>query len=92
MGLIFYLLELLFTLLSIVIIIRALSSWIFHDPYSKYLSLLIKITEPILAPTRKLLMRYGVSQKLPVDISPMVAIVILSMLSMFVKFVSYIFR
>jgi YggT family protein len=91
-GLILFLFELLLSALSFAIFIRAISSWIFPDPYSKIMRTLIQITEPILSPTRQLLIRFGVSQKMPIDISPIVAIILLNMLSMFVKIISNIFH
>lgn len=85
MRLIFFLVYWLINLMSLAIFIRAISSWIFPDPYSKFVRTLIQITEPILAPTRKLLNRFGISQKLPIDISPIVAILILNIISRVIR-------
>ena len=86
MGLILFLLYLLLSALSLAVFLRAIGSWISPDPYSKMMRILILITEPILSPTRKLLQRIGVSQKLPVDISPLAVIILLNILSMIVSF------
>ena len=92
MWFILELISLLLKALIVAIFIRAISSWIFPDPYTKFMRTIIQITEPILAPTRKLLYRYGVSQRIPVDISPIVAFVVLDILISVVRLISNIFH
>lgn len=58
------------TILYWLILIRALLSWVNPDPFNPIVQFLIKTTEPILAPIRKILppgFRFGI------DISPIIA-------------------
>lgn len=59
-------------LLTWAIIIRAVLSWFSINPNNPALIVLHQVTEPILAPLRRLIPRMG-----PMDITPMVAIIIL---------------
>lgn len=71
------LLELVLGLLNIytwVIIIRALLSWVNPDPYNPLVRILVKITEPVLAPIRKLVPPHRLGG---LDLSPMIAILLL---------------
>ncbi len=68
--------EVLDVVLSIymwVIIIRALISWVNPDPYNPIVQLLQKMTEPVLRPLRKLVPAYRIG----VDLSPLIAILII---------------
>jgi YggT family protein len=56
-----------------VLIIRALISWVNPDPYNPIVQLLTKMTEPVLAPIRKLVPPY----KAGIDFSPLIAILII---------------
>ncbi len=58
--------------LIFIIFIRAILSWFAISPYSPIVVFLDRITEPILAPLRRIVPRLGM-----VDIAPMVAIIIL---------------
>ena len=58
---------------SILILARALLSWFSINPYNKYYRLLIRITEPVLGPIRRLIPLQGI------DISPLVAILLLDL-------------
>jgi len=63
------------TLLTILIVIRALLSWIPAVDYRHPLiGLLIRITDPILAPVRRLLPPIG-----GMDLSPLIAILLLNL-------------
>ncbi|ATW24947.1 YggT family protein [Candidatus Formimonas warabiya] len=63
-----------FEVLNWLIIIRVLLSWIRHDPYHPVIKFIYEITEPVLAPFRRLIpMRPG----MPIDFSPFLAILIL---------------
>lgn len=72
------LLEVVFTLLSWLIIVRALISWVSPDPFNPIVQFLYRATDPILAPIRKFLPALG-----PLDISPIVAFFILLFLKSF---------
>lgn len=69
-------LDLLFTILGFAIIIRALLSWIQIDPYNPLIQILYQITEPILAPLRRFIPPIGGMM----DITPIVALIILQVL------------
>lgn len=56
-----------------VIIIRALISWVNPDPYNPIVQLLHRMTEPVLRPLRKLVPPYRIG----VDLSPLIAILII---------------
>jgi YggT family protein len=62
-----------------VIIIRALISWVNPDPYNPIVQFLYKITEPVLYPLRKLMRTYSTG----IDLSPLVAILIIMFLKQF---------
>ena len=65
---------------NIAIIGRVIMSWVSprgDDPIS---SVLIQITEPLLAPIRRVLPRFGMF-----DLSPMVAVIVLYILGSFVR-------
>lgn len=62
-----------------VIIIRALISWVNPDPYNPVVQFLYKVTEPVLHPLRKLMRTYSTG----IDLSPLVAILIIMFLKQF---------
>jgi YggT family protein len=68
--------KLLCDLFSILIIIRAILSWFPINPHNPVVSVLNQVTEPILAPLRRIIPRLGM-----IDITPMVAIIILQVVS-----------
>ena len=70
----------IFQVINILIIIRVLLSWFNVSPYNQFIQLLYTITEPILAPFRNLLSTFNMG----IDISPMVAIIVLSFIRNFV--------
>ena len=62
--------DFLLTALYWLILVRALLSWVNPDPFNPIVRFLNKVTEPILAPIRKVLppaFRFGI------DISPIIA-------------------
>jgi YggT family protein len=67
--------DMLVTVLIWAIIIRAVLSWFPISPRNPALVVVLQITEPILAPLRRLVPRLGM-----LDITPMVAIVLLVVL------------
>ncbi|MBU4310845.1 YggT family protein [bacterium] len=62
------------------IVISAVISWVNPDPYNPIVQFLYRTTEPILRPIRRLIPIRGV----PIDFSPMIAIIILFFLRLFV--------
>ena len=62
-----------------IIIVRALISWVNPDPYNPIVQFLYKITEPVLYPLRKMMRTYSTG----IDLSPLVAILIIMFLKQF---------
>lgn len=59
-------------LLAFIIFLRAILSWFAISPYNPIVLFLDRITEPFLAPLRRVIPRIGM-----IDITPMVAILLL---------------
>jgi len=57
---------------ALILFLRAILSWFAISPYNPFVVFLDRITEPILAPLRRVIPRIGV-----IDITPMVAIILL---------------
>ena len=70
----------LIQLLSLAIFLRAILSWVVRDPYNPVVQFLDQITEPILQPIRQIMPRMGM-----MDLSPLVAIILLSILASLVR-------
>jgi YggT family protein len=66
----------LLQILSLAIFFRAILSWFALDPRNPLVEVLDQITEPILAPLRRIVPRLGM-----VDITPLVAIILLQVLA-----------
>ncbi|MEJ6950920.1 YggT family protein [Natronospora cellulosivora (SeqCode)] len=86
-----YIINTAFRIFYWLIIIRAVLTWIapnVHDPnWRKLLTLLYKLTEPILAPIR----RYIPMNNLAIDISPIIALIALRILnSFFISLIRYL--
>jgi YggT family protein len=73
-------LDILLTIIYWLIIIRALLSWVNPDPYNPIVQFLYGVTDPILAPIRRIL---PVSLKSGIDISPIVAFLAIMFLKSF---------
>ncbi len=67
------------TLFMYVIIARAILSWVSPDPYNPIVQMIYKITEPVLSPIRRLVPMW----KAGLDLSPMIAILIIFFLKRF---------
>ena len=65
------LVQLLFDLYVIVLLARVLLSWVQVDPQNPIVNLIHQLTEPLLAPIRRLMPPTG-----PMDFSPMVAFIV----------------
>lgn len=75
MSLLVYFVNLFFTLLNLAILARVLLSWVRVNPYHPAVELLYQITEPILAPLRRVIPSIGM-----VDISPIIALILLQII------------
>ena len=62
----------IFELYSFIVLARVLISWVQIDPYNPIVRLLYQVTEPLLAPIRRLLPQTGM-----MDFSPIVAFVVI---------------
>lgn len=62
-----------------IIIARALISWVNPDPYNPIVQFLYRITEPVLAPIRRLIPVYRIG----IDISPIIVIMVIFFLENF---------
>jgi YggT family protein len=70
-----YFISTLFFILQFAIIIRALMSWFNPSPENPIVRLVIEITEPVLAPLRRIVPKIGM-----IDITPIVAILLMNVI------------
>ncbi|MBI5652402.1 MAG: YggT family protein [Chloroflexi bacterium] len=80
MNLIINAIDLVFTLLIFAIIARAIVSWLPLDRYHPAIQILDSITEPILAPLRRVIPSVGM-----MDITPIVALIGLQILQAIIR-------
>ena len=84
MGLLLWLIDTLFTVVTWAIIIRVIISWVqpnsMNPSWRKILTYIYKITEPILGPIRRLLPTGGMG----IDFSPLIALLALQIIRNFV--------
>jgi YggT family protein len=66
-------------IITFAILIRAVLSWIMPGQRTMLTDIIYHITEPILAPIRKILPSMGT-----IDLSPLIAIIILQVISFFI--------
>jgi YggT family protein len=66
------LIRFLFELYAVILLARVLLSWVQVDPNNQLVKIVYQLTEPLLAPIRRILPQSG-----GVDFSPMVALVVL---------------
>jgi len=72
-----YLLTRVIDIYTIVLIIRAVISWVQPNPDNPIIQFLYRITEPVLFPIRRTLLRYRSMRNTGIDFSPLVAIILL---------------
>ena len=73
-------LDYILTAANWLIIIRALISWVSPDPFNPIVSFINVVTEPLLAPFRKIIPGY----KIGIDLSPIFALLFIWFLKLFV--------
>ena len=61
--------------LTIIILLRVVISWYLPRPTNILVKFLHRITEPILAPLRRIIPRVG-----PLDLSPLVAVILIQLI------------
>ena len=76
MTFLFNFLELLCEVLTLAIFIRVILSWFSPGQTNMLTNLLYQVTEPILAPLRRIIPRVGM-----LDFSPLVAIILLQLIT-----------
>ncbi len=74
--------ELIFTFFYLAIMARIILSWFRIDPYHPVSMFLFRVTEPILAPFRRIIPPIGM-----IDISPIVAIIVLGIVQQVLVFI-----
>ena len=72
-------LDYILTIANWLIIIRALISWVNPDPYNPIVQFLYKMTEPLLAPFRRIMP----ASSMGLDISPIFALIFIWFLKLF---------
>lgn len=74
----------LINIFEFLVVARAIMSFLVamvaHPIFHRIYDIIVTITEPVLAPIRKLLERIPFLQQLPIDFSPLVVLLILSFL------------
>ena len=76
MGFLFDFIELLCEVLSLAIIARVILSWFSPRPTNRLAIILYQVTEPLLAPLRRIIPRAGM-----LDFTPLVAIILLQLIA-----------
>lgn len=76
-------LTLLFNLLMSLFLIRAILSWIFPIPTNKFLVFIYTVTDVIIWPVRRVLMRFRFVRECPIDLSFTVTVLLLVVLRAF---------
>jgi YggT family protein len=67
---------LLLRLYQIVIVVRVFISWIHPDPYNPIVQWVIRITDPVFAPFRRMLRM----ERIGIDLSPLIVLLIIELL------------
>ena len=76
MAFLFRLIELLCDVLTIAIIFRSILSWLSPAPNNGLVLILYQVTEPLLAPLRRIIPRVGLW-----DFTPLAAIILLQLIT-----------
>ncbi|MEA3489176.1 MAG: YggT family protein [Candidatus Omnitrophota bacterium] len=78
------LVSLIFNVIYFLLVIRIIMSWVNPDPYNEIVQIIYRVTDPILAPFRRLPLRWGM-----IDLSPILAFLVLSVLRSFIVNILY---
>ena len=78
MAFLFDFLRILCNVLSLAIIFRAILSWFSPRPTNVLAAILFRVTEPLLAPLRRIIPMAG-----PFDFTPLVVIILLQLIASF---------
>ncbi len=72
------LLRMVFEIYTLILIVRVLITWVNPDPFNPVVQFLSRVTDPVLDPLRRRIPPMG-----PIDISPIVALLLLRVLQLF---------
>jgi YggT family protein len=78
-GIAYLLVSWTFTILKTAIIVRVVSSWLPISPFSKWVSWSYRLSEPLLAPLRRIVPNFG-----GIDLTPLIVYILLSIIQSFV--------
>lgn len=78
------LVSLVFNVLYFLLVVRIILSWVNPDPYNEIVQVIYRVSEPILAVFRRLPLQVG-----GMDLSPIIAFIVLSVLRNFLVNVLY---
>ena len=73
------LLQMVFQIYTLILIVRVLITWVNPDPFNPVVQFLSRVTDPVLEPLRRVIPPLG-----PIDLSPVVALLLLQALQHFV--------
>lgn len=80
-----------FKFLYIVIFVRVLLSWFPQASYTAFGRLLYTLTEPIMAPVRRMMDKSPIGGSTVVDFSPVIALFILDIIQMIMLYIAGMF-
>ena len=78
------LISLLFNVIYFLLIVRIILSWVNPDPYNEIVQIIYRVSDPVLAPFRRLPLQLG-----GMDFSPIVAFLTLSVVKNFTVNILY---
>lgn len=71
--------------LEIAIFFRVILSWVRLPEDNQFVKIVYQVTEPILLPIRSLMSRFMSGGGIPLDLSPLIAILLIQFLTSFIK-------
>ena len=92
MGVVFYAISILLSVFDFLLLVRALCSWVPSFRNSIVYRLSFTVTEPILSPIRDMLFRFEWARRCPIDISFLVVIILVNILSSTTSYLSVVLR
>lgn len=90
LGIVLWAVSILIQLLNYLILVDVLLSWLPLSPDNRLVYYVHLLTEPMLAPCRRLLMRFEFARNLPLDLSPILAWLVLFALGALVQGLYYL--
>ena len=87
MGIIGRTLALILRAFEFALLVRAVMSWIMPGDANRFTEFVYGITEPVIAPVRRLLFRVDFCRRCPVDLSFLVVLMLVEILRGFVRLI-----